>query len=397
MKAQEWKYVPLGKLTKRIGGGTPSRKNLEYFQGTTPWITVADIPKDCTGIFKINTAREFITDQAVEKSATKRIPPGSVVLATRVSVGKVGISMREICTNQDFTSFPPMPELDSEFLAYLLLHESQTLLSQTRGSTIKGITTNVVDAIEAPLFSLIEQRRIVERIKECLSRVDEIKRLREEVRQEVEEASSSLLTECFDTSWPYRTLGSVAVDIRNGWSGRERKDGKPIKMLRLSSVHSRTIDPTESKEIVLNSTDIGAFRVVKNDVFIVRGNGSKHLVGRSAIADATYEDVVFNDLLIRIRFAPELLPQFANFAFHLPALRRQIEESAKTAAGIWKINQQRLGELLIPCPPLSVQRATLERVDQVLTLWKQLAASVAEVDIDLLPQAILRKAFAGEL
>jgi type I restriction enzyme S subunit len=111
---------PLGTISLPIGGGTPSRSNSDYFTGNIPWITVADLKLRQFAPQQIITAREFITEDALKNSAARLLPAGSVVLATRVSVGKVGIAEVPLATNQDFTSFVPKPGLNNRFLAYCL-------------------------------------------------------------------------------------------------------------------------------------------------------------------------------------------------------------------------------------------------------------------------------------
>src|SRR4029078_6189068 len=128
------------------------------------------------------------------------------------------------------------------------------------------------------------------------------------------------------------------------------------------------------------------------------GNGSKHLVGRSAIATRELADVIFNDLLIRVRPVPrETLPEFLNYGFHIPRVRQQIESSAKTAAGIWKINQTTLGNVNIPCPSLETQAQVIEVARGIQERCQALVGEIANRAVERVPAAVLRKAFSGEL
>src|SRR5262249_8374051 len=142
-------------------------------------------------------------------------------------------------------------------------------------------------------------------------------------------------------------------------------------------------DPTESREVRVRLTDSAAFRVRRGDVFVVRGNGSKHLVGRSAIAADDLSKVIFNDLLIRVSPSPaRLLPDCLLYRCRTARGRRRIEDSAKTAAGIWKINQTALGNVRIPCPSLDIQLQVIEAArrlhEQSQSLASQLDTRAAE-------------------
>src|SRR5688572_21904616 len=115
-----WATKPLSHVTRRIGGGTPSRENKSFWNGEIPWFTVVDL-LDVEDIQALNSSRETITSSGIEQSAAKLIPEGAVVFSSRVVVGKVGIAQNNLATNQDFSSFIPSPELDRDFLAYFLI------------------------------------------------------------------------------------------------------------------------------------------------------------------------------------------------------------------------------------------------------------------------------------
>ena len=94
----------LGPICSFLNGGTPSRGVYRYYQGDVPWITGADI----SGA-RADTARRFITEEAIGESATNRVPAGTVLLVTRTSVGKVAVAAMELCFSQDITAITPDP------------------------------------------------------------------------------------------------------------------------------------------------------------------------------------------------------------------------------------------------------------------------------------------------
>jgi restriction endonuclease S subunit len=66
--------------------------------GDIPWITGADIIDD-----RVQSPRYYITEKAVQESATNIVPAGNILLVTRTGVGKVAITEQDICISQDFT------------------------------------------------------------------------------------------------------------------------------------------------------------------------------------------------------------------------------------------------------------------------------------------------------
>ena len=117
-----------------LGGGTP-KKNQNYWSGTIPWISSSDVPED--SISRINISR-FITEDAISNSATKQIPKGSVLVVSRVGVGKVAIAPVDLCTSQDFTNLIGCKG-DPYFYAYSLSALMKRKSSSVQGSAIKGI------------------------------------------------------------------------------------------------------------------------------------------------------------------------------------------------------------------------------------------------------------------
>jgi type I restriction enzyme, S subunit len=92
----KWPVARLGDEITIKGGGTPSRRRAEFYQGDVPWATI----KDLTGLY-LERTEEHITQEALESSAANLIPAGNVILATRVGFGKVAINIIDVAINQD--------------------------------------------------------------------------------------------------------------------------------------------------------------------------------------------------------------------------------------------------------------------------------------------------------
>ena len=90
-----------------LSGGTPPRKIKGYFKGEMPWITTTSLGKQ---YIDESDATEFITNEAIQNSATKIIPKESLLIGTRVGVGKASINKCEMCTSQDIVS---LTDIDS--------------------------------------------------------------------------------------------------------------------------------------------------------------------------------------------------------------------------------------------------------------------------------------------
>jgi len=157
-------------LYEIVGGGTPSTDNNLYWGEGTPWITSADI--DEVGNIQV---RRKVTDAGIASSAAKIVPKGSILVVTRVGLGKVAINEFNLCTNQDIQSLiNPKKEVNKEFMLQMLKYASQSFTFTGRGTTIKGITKKTLMEVTIPKVSLSEQGKAVDFINQQLSVIDNL-------------------------------------------------------------------------------------------------------------------------------------------------------------------------------------------------------------------------------
>ena len=200
----QWPTMRLGEICSIVGGGTPSRAEPEYFNGSIPWVTVKDFKR-----FRLLDAQEHISEKAVVDSATNVVEPGTVLLVTRVGLGKVAIADARLAINQDIKGLTPNATVSSDFLFWFLLSQAARIESMGAGATVKGVTLTDIKRIEVPTPPLPEQRRIVD----LLSRAEGIVRLRREAEKKAAELIPALFNDMFGDpatnpkGWPVETLG----------------------------------------------------------------------------------------------------------------------------------------------------------------------------------------------
>ena len=175
----EWETTTLGQTGKFIGGGTPSKENSEFWEGSIPWISSSDLTEE--SIFKINITR-FISQNALNQSATKLVPANSILIVSRVGVGKVAITPNEICTSQDFTSLT-LHKGSSIFFAYLIKSLTPYLLEMNQGTSIKGFIKDDLANLELKIPCIEEQTKIAN----FLSAIDQKIEI---VAQQIEQAKT---------------------------------------------------------------------------------------------------------------------------------------------------------------------------------------------------------------
>ena len=152
--------IKLGSICKTMGGGTPTTKKPEYYEGNIPWISTVSLgPNYIDG----SDAKGYITNDAIINSATKLIPAYSVMVGTRVGVGKSSVNTVPICTNQDINS---ITGLDSKkyiplFIKYVVDAYQSYFDSIKKGATILGINSDDLKNINVPNVSIGLQKEFV--------------------------------------------------------------------------------------------------------------------------------------------------------------------------------------------------------------------------------------------
>lgn len=174
----EWEASRLGLLGSFLGGGTPSTENSAYWDGNIPWVSSSDIQDD--KLFKISVSR-YINSNAVKDSATKVVPRNSLLIVSRVGIGKFAVTRQDICTSQDFTNFTPHTA-DVVFMAYSLAHNKNKLLSIGQGTTIKGFTISDLSLLKLVVPSLKEQQKIAQFLQSLDKKIDAINKQIEQTK-----------------------------------------------------------------------------------------------------------------------------------------------------------------------------------------------------------------------
>lgn len=190
----------------------------------------------------------------------------------------------------------------------------------------------------------------------------------------------------------------ISRPLANGRSVPTAADGFPV--LRLTAIRSGRVLLSERKVGSWTRDDAEKWLVAEGDFLVVRGNGSRDIVGRGGLVTAPPDPVAFPDTLIRVRIeAAHFEPRLLRLVWDSQVVRDFLQRTAKTTAGIYKINQGDLESLPLPLPPFAEQArlaGETERLDSVATV---VAARVEAMraHISRLRRSILRWAFDGRL
>lgn len=150
----DWEEVELQDLYKIKIGRTPPRKESEWFEDIEssqnwPWFSIKDMA-DC-GTF-ISDSSEFITSEGQEKFKIPIIPPRTVVLSFKLTVGRVAITKRPMLSNEAIAHFIPSTTAPSDLVLFCFL---KSLNYQSLGSTssiAQAVNSGTIRKIQMPKF-----------------------------------------------------------------------------------------------------------------------------------------------------------------------------------------------------------------------------------------------------
>ena len=345
----------LGEICQFMGGGTPSRKIKRYWNGDIPWATVKDLKSD-----RISRTLESISRDGLENSASKVVPSGTVLLVTRVGLGKVAIADIDIAINQDIKAVLPSKDVLPEFLLWALKNLGPTIKERGTGATVKGVTLRDIKEMQIPLPSLKEQKRIVD----ILNRAATIELLRTEAARRLREFIPALFVKMFGhpatnpMEWHTDNLGSLGTLNRGRSRHRPRNApqlyGGPYPFLQ-------TGDIANSNGLVTQYSQTYSEAGLSQSKMWPSGTLCITIAANIAMTGVLTFDSCFPDSIVGFRPRNTVTIEYIQTAVDL--MQKQLEEYAPRAAQR-NINLGVLRKLTIPTPPVALQRRYAEIVDQ---------------------------------
>jgi len=171
---EKWRVTTYGDIVDAIGGATPSSKRLDYWNGDVVWLTPTDVTRnDC--LYLSDSARR-ITETGYESCSTKLLPPGTIFMTSRASIGYFALLDQPACTNQGFIAVVPKLPNCRNYLLFNLMNRVDEFNAKATGSTFKELSKRtfrdmtvmlpsqeVLDVFEAVTLPIIEQIKVLKK------------------------------------------------------------------------------------------------------------------------------------------------------------------------------------------------------------------------------------------
>jgi type I restriction enzyme S subunit len=180
-------------------------------EGSIPWITSADIQ----GLENI-APRKNITEKAIQNSAANVVPKDSIIVVTRVGLGKVGLTKETLSFSQDCQGLVANDGLVfPKYALYYLSEAVKSFQTNNRGTTISGVTKKQLKELPFVLPPLNEQHQIVSKIEELFSELDSATQSLKKAQEQLKTYRQSVLKHAFEGK------------LTEAWRKRQKETGNP--------------------------------------------------------------------------------------------------------------------------------------------------------------------------
>ena len=417
---QGWQWVKLGNISMVNGGY--AFKSSEYKNVGIRVVRISDFNE--LGFVNNNIVRydynRKLDDYLLEE---KNI----ILCMTGGTVGKslfVKNLTEPMVTNQRVGTIKILGVIE-DYINYSILSPlTQQVITESKNSTNDNISIETIKNFLIPLPPLAEQKRIVEKLEEILPLIDEYgkneeilsemnQKLPKQIRQSIlqyavqgklveqnpqDEPASELLKRIKaekeqlikegkikkEKPLPPITQDEIPYDLPQGWEwvrlgnvglsnigltykpADVTQSDSGIPVLRSSNIQNNKIDLQDLVRVTTEIKNQNLF-VEISDILICARNGSKNLVGKSAIITELKEPMTFGAFMAIFR------SQINNWVkIYLDSLLfKKTLESVNTVT-INQITQNNLKNAIIPLPPLAEQKRIVAKVEELMTLVNKL-------------------------
>jgi type I restriction enzyme S subunit len=182
----------LSDIIEIIGGGTPKRSIDEYWCGHIPWLSVVDFNSDYRFV---SSSIEKITELGLNKSSTKLLPKGSLIISARGTVGCLAQLNFPMAFNQScYGLIAKRDVLENDYLYYLVKHKVTDLKQKVHGSVFDTITRDTFEQIIVDIPNDAIER---EGISKTLGDLDKKIELNQQTNQTLEKMAQTLFKSWF--------------------------------------------------------------------------------------------------------------------------------------------------------------------------------------------------------
>ncbi len=292
--------------------------------------------------------------------------------------------------------------MSKDYLYYFLQGKYALLNSKKKGTGTPHLDQQILFQQKLIVPSLDEQNRIVARIEELFSELDNGVGTLRKAKQQLAVYRQAVLKEAFESceNKIVQQFGDTLVDKpRNGYSPKCVDYQTKYRNLTLSATTSGFFKEECFKYIDLDITDDSYLWVKHNDILIQRANTIEY-VGTAVLYKGEDDKYVYPDLMMKCHTKEGILPQFIVYQLQSAACKNHFRKNATgTSGSMPKINQKTVMTAPVIMVPYDDQKQIVEKIEAKLSVCDSIEKNVdtALQQAEAMRQNILKQAFEGRL
>lgn len=394
---ENWCWTFLSNVADWGSGGTPSRKNPDYYGGYIPWIKTGELEDGY-----IFDSEEKITEDAVAHSSAKLFPIDSVLIAMYgATIGKTAILGIPATTNQACACARCRDVLNNKYLFYYLRSQKDTFIAKGKGGAQPNISQDIIRNHMIPLPPLAEQKRIVEQIESLFSKLDEAKEKAQEVIYGYEARNAAVYNDAFS--------GRLTAQWRKDNYKENKWETKRFD--EVADIKSNLVEPSNYLEFPHIAPDNIEKRTgILLDYHTIAEDGVKSGKHRFYAGQILYSKIrPYLSKVVMVDFdglcSADMYPIEAKentkylLYYMLSDMFLEQASSAGSRSVLPKINQKELSAIKVRITSDEEQKEVVRILDYLLPMMQQVRDKAVQVvdNIDAIKKSILAKAFRGKL
>jgi type I restriction enzyme, S subunit len=394
---EDWEVKCLSALAKILSGGTPNTTNLQFWDGDIHWCTPTDITA-LNGFKYINNTNRKITSLGLTSSAAEILPPYSIIMTSRATIGACAINTVPICTNQGFKNFIPFETIDTEFLYYLLLTQKNNFIHLCGGSTFLEINKKQLSGLKIQLPQKKEEQTAIATV---LSDVDALLNALEQLiakKRNIKQATmQQLLTgqtrlPGFHGEWEVKQLGKLGVTY-SGLVNKIKADfgkGEGQYITFMNVLTNVIINPTLFEQVNILRTE-SQNHVINGDLLFNGSSETPEELGMPALLTVDIPRLYLNSFCFGFRLYEHVNIDKLFLTYYLRSqVGRTLIKSLAQGSTRYNLSKVTLLKSLIHLPSLAEQTA-------IATILSDIDSELAALEEQLAKTRALKLAIMQEL
>ena len=294
--------------------------------------------------------------------------------------------------------------MSPEYLYYFLQGKYALLNTKKKGTGTPHLDTNILNQQKLIVPSFDEQKRIVSRIEELFSELDNGVETLKKTKLQLELYRQAVLKESFDfADVPCSRLEDLCFFITKGTtpsksamiSGNGEIPFVKVYNLTFNNTLDFSIDPTFVNQDT-HTGFLGRSVTYPGDVLM---NIVGPPMGKVSIVPNTYPEWNINQAIARFRCLDRLYNKYLAYFLGRSDTVEKMKSKAKATAGQFNLTLEICRDIQIPVPPIEEQKKVVYNIETKLSQQQKISDTVdlALQQAEAMRQSILKKAFEGAL